>query len=144
MYDYSSGWESPDFSVNLSQQVTAFLTPSATPVIYLFRYVFQKSFGSFIMSLITRDNRITVKQCAYIPAIGDLPSIKRAPPSVSNASSRSGSRGIGAGVKLMEGCMVTKTIKYTHQLAYFVSAVRSGGPTPVVSRNSSGQLIRIC
>jgi hypothetical protein len=94
------------------------------------------------MSLITTKNRLTVKTFAFVPSLDDfdLPAIKRAPRSVSSASSRSANRGIGAGVPIKEGCMVTKTAKYTHQLAYFVNPVRKGDPGPVVSRNSSGLL----
>ncbi|KAH9992714.1 hypothetical protein BJV74DRAFT_877832 [Russula compacta] len=64
------------------------------------------------MSLVTRDNRVSVKQFASIPALIGLPAIMRSAPSVS--------------VDLNEGCMVTKLVKYTHQLAHFVNAVRTG------------------
>ncbi|KAF8220871.1 hypothetical protein L208DRAFT_1416005 [Tricholoma matsutake] len=87
------------------------------------------------MSLITSNNRLTVKTYAFVPSLDDfdldLPSIKRATRSVSSASSRSANRGIGAGVPIKEGCMVTKVAKYTHQLAHFVNAVRKGDPRPL-------------
>lgn len=99
------------------------------------------------MSLITTNNRLTVKTFAFVPSLDDfdldLPAIKRATRSVSSASSRSANRGIAVGVPIKEGCMVTKVVKYTHQLAYFVNAVRKGDPVPVVSRNSSGLLSHI-
>lgn len=118
----------------------------------LFRYSVTTFYTSTLgrplsMSLITSNNRLTVKTYAFVPSLDDfdldLPSIKRATRSVSSASSRSANRGIGAGVPIKEGCMVTKVAKYTHQLAHFVNAVRKGDPRPLVSRNSSGLLNHI-
>ena len=75
-----------------------------------------------LMSLLTREDRISVKPFARVPALLDLPAIQRAPASVSDVSS---SRGPAGGVDLSEGCLITKTIKYTHQLAHWVNAVRN-------------------
>ncbi|KAF5373473.1 hypothetical protein D9615_009468 [Tricholomella constricta] len=55
-----------------------------------------------------------------VPALLDLPVIQRTPASVSNISS---SPGLDGGVDLSEGCLITKAIKYTHQLAHWVNAV---------------------
>jgi hypothetical protein len=87
------------------------------------------------MSLVTKDNRISVKQFAAIPALAGLPAITRSAPSVSGVSSFQGPE--DSGVNLNEGCMVTKVIKYTHQLGQFVNAVRGEDPSIVVSRLSS-------
>lgn len=86
------------------------------------------------MSLVNRDNRISVKRFASIPALKGLPAIMRSGSSVSGVSSF---RGPGREVDLNEGCMVTKLFKYTHQLAHFVNAVRAGDPGDVVSRLST-------
>jgi hypothetical protein len=45
-------------------------------------------------------------------------------------------------VELEEGCLITKSVKYTHQLAHMVNAVRSGEPKPVV-RNSKRMLTHV-
>jgi len=82
------------------------------------------------MSLLTKDGRLSVKPFAAVPALLDLPEIHRQPASVSNASSRSSARG---GVDLEEGCLITKSVKYTHQVAYLVNEVRFGDPVPIVS-----------
>jgi hypothetical protein len=81
------------------------------------------------MSLLTKTQRISVPQFASVPLLGDLPTIQRAPASVSNVSTRE-----GVDVDLAEeGCMVTKCIKYTHQLAYWIDVVDKGDPSIVVS-----------
>ena len=85
------------------------------------------------MSLITKD-RLSVRPFAAVPALLDLPEIQREPASVSNVSSRLSS--MRGRVDLEEGCLVTKFVKYAHQLAYMVNAVRSGDPEPVVSKIS--------
>jgi hypothetical protein len=82
------------------------------------------------MSLLSRHGRLTVKPFAKVPPLDSLPAIYRALPSVSNVSSR---RGIEDSVDLAEGCLVTKTIKYTHQLVHWVSAVRHEDPEPIAS-----------
>ncbi|KIM84707.1 hypothetical protein PILCRDRAFT_393899 [Piloderma croceum F 1598] len=81
------------------------------------------------MSL-TRDGRVSVKPFASVPSlpVANLPSIQRAQASVSNLSSP---RGVEGGVDLVEGCLVTKIIKYTHQLTHWVNAVRNEDPEPV-------------
>jgi hypothetical protein len=82
-------------------------------------------------SLLTHEGRITVKTFAAVPTLANLPEIQQAPGSVANISSF---RGTGGGVDLAEGCILTKSVKYTHQLAHWVTAVRSGDPSEVVSR----------
>jgi hypothetical protein len=81
------------------------------------------------MSLLTKQNRLTVKQFASVPALLDLPDIQRAPPTISGISSF---RGVEAGIDLSEGCFVTKSVKYTHQLVHWVNAVRSGDDEDLV------------
>lgn len=87
----------------------------------------------FAMSLLTEEGHLSVKPCSFVPAILDL-EIIRAPCSVSNVSLRSSYRGPGGGVDITEGCMLPKSVKYTHQLSHFITAVRKGDPQPVVSR----------
>ena len=65
------------------------------------------------MSLLTKSGHISVKPFAKVPALGDLPEIQPAEGSVSNVSAR---RGTDGGVDLAEGCIITKSVKYTHQL----------------------------
>ena len=106
---------------------------------YVLLFVSSLSFAipsgnSLTMSLLTKEGHLSVKTCAFVPAVLNLPEIKRAPRSVSNVSLRSSHRGPGGGVDLTEGCMLTKSVKYTHQLSHLISAVRKGDPQPVVSR----------
>ena len=65
------------------------------------------------MSLVTGQGRITVKKFAAVPALLDLDEIQRQPASVSQVSSF---QGANDNVDLAEGCMLTKSVKYTHQL----------------------------
>ena len=67
-----------------------------------------------------------------VPSLANLPSIQSPQASVSNVSSR---RGVEGGVDLSEGCFVTKTLKYTHQLNYWINAVQDGDPEPIASIN---------
>ena|SRR5258707_5578492 len=85
--------------------------------------------------------RGNVKPFAKVPALGGLPEIQPARATVSGVSSRRGVEG-DPGVDLAEGCIVTKTIKYTHQLVHWVNAVRSGDPKDVVSEVPTRQLVR--
>ncbi len=85
------------------------------------------------MSLLTEEYRLSVKPFAAVPALLDLPEIRRGPASVSNVSSRLSS--MRGSVNLEEGCLITKSVKYTHQPAHMVNAVRSGDPQPIVSQN---------
>jgi hypothetical protein len=85
------------------------------------------------MSRVT-DNRISVKQFAPVPPLSGLPAITRASTSTSASSYR------GPGIELNEGCMVTKLVSYTNQLAHFINAVRRGDPDEVVSRLSASKL----
>ena len=86
---------------------------------------------SISMSLLTNDSRLSVKPFAAVPALLDLPEIHRQPASVSNVSSRSS---VCSDVDLEKGCLVTKSVKYTHQVAHLVNAVRFGDPVPNVSQ----------
>jgi len=95
-----------------------------------------------ITSMVTKNNRISVKQFATVPAFAGLPAITRSAPSVSGVSSFQGPE--DGGVDLNEGCMVTKVIKYTHQLVQFVNAVRGEDPSIVVSRLSSWKCLPAC
>lgn len=90
------------------------------------------------MSLLTQSGHISVKPFAKVPALGDLPEIQPAEGSVSNVSPRPG---INGGVDLAEGCIITRSIKYTHQLAHWVNAVRNGDPTEIVSGAPRVQLV---
>jgi len=84
------------------------------------------------MSLLTKEHRLSVKPFAAVPALLDLPEIKRGPASASNVSSRlSPMRG---SVDLEEGCLITKSVKYVHQLAHMVNEVSSGDSQPIVSQ----------
>lgn len=59
----------------------------------------------------------------------------RDPASASNVSSRRPSvsrlSSIRGGVDLEESCLVTKSVKYVHQLAHMVNAVRLSNPRPI-------------
>jgi hypothetical protein len=87
-------------------------------------------------SLLTKEHRLTAKQFASVPALLDLPEIQRVPASVSNVSSRLSSSGRYGNIELQEGCLITKSVKYTHQLAHMVNAVHSVDPQPVVGQSS--------
>ena len=85
------------------------------------------------MSILARNQRISVKPFATVPALLDLPEIGRERDimSLSHVSSRHGS--VRHGVDLEEGCLITKSVKYTHQLAHWVDAVCLGDPGEIVS-----------
>jgi len=78
------------------------------------------------MSLINRNHRLSVKRFAAVPPLLNLPPIQRGDASVSALSSQS----MRAGVNLEEGCIITHYVKYTHQLAHMINAVRSHDPEP--------------
>lgn len=81
------------------------------------------------MSLLTKLQRISVPQFASVQSLGSLPSIHRASASVSNASTYLR----GAQLDLRgKGCIVTKSVKCTHQLVHWVNTVCSGDNTPIV------------
>ena len=82
--------------------------------------------------LVTPEGRVTF---AAVPALLDQPAIPRPSPTVSNASSF---HELDGGVDLTEGCLVTKTVKYTHQLTHWVNAVQNGDPTEIVSTQFLG------
>jgi len=87
------------------------------------------------MWLRKEDNRITVKPYARIPPLKvppladlpfvDLPPIMRGDPSDSNITITSQRVSANEEVDLSEGCLVTKSIKYTNQLTHWVHAVRN-------------------
>lgn len=80
------------------------------------------------MSLLTKEHRLSVKPFAAVPALLDLPEIKRGA-SASNVSSCLSS--MGGSVDLEEGCLITKSVKYAHRLAYMVNAAHSGDAKPI-------------
>ena len=82
------------------------------------------------MFLVTPEGRFTAKKFAAVPPLLDQPAIQRPSPTVSNVSSL---HGLDGGVDQAEGCLITKTVKYTHQLAHWVNAVRNGDPTEIAS-----------
>jgi len=87
------------------------------------------------MSLITHEGRITVKTFAAAHTLADLPEIEQHPCSVSDISSVQVD---GGSIDLAEGCLLTKSVKYTHQLVHWVNAARSGDSREVVSRKLIG------
>lgn len=84
------------------------------------------------MSLLTRQGRFTVKAFASVPALADLPEIQQEPCSASDISSFQST--FGSIIDLNEGCILTKSVKYTHQLIHWVNAAHDGDPIEVVSR----------
>jgi hypothetical protein len=90
------------------------------------------------MSLLTREGRITFKTFALVTTLANLPEIQQQPGTVSNISSL---QGADNRIDLAEGCILTKSVKYTHQLAHWVNAVHSGDPKEVVSRKLIGDSI---
>ena len=67
---------------------------------------------------------------AKVPPLGNLPGIVPARASVSNVSSN---RVVQESVDLSDGCLVTKSLKYAHQLAHWINALHTGEPPEVVS-----------
>ena len=88
------------------------------------------------MSLVTKQNRISAKPFAAVPPLLNLPAITRVDASVSDGSPF---QGAGGGIDLAEGCLLTKSVKYTHQPARMVDAARSGDFATVVS----GTIVRV-
>ncbi len=91
------------------------------------------------MSFLTEDGQLSVKPFARVLAVLDLPELRRASPTVRGSSSI---RRVDGSVDLAEGCLLTKTVKYTHQLAHWVNAVRTGDPEEVVSEVPTRPLVR--
>lgn len=89
------------------------------------------------MSLVKKNERISVKQFAAVPPLLDLPAIQRGPASVSDVSCSRGP-GDGAHVDLAEGCIVTKSVRYTNQLTHIINRVRCGDLSDVVSERAMG------
>ncbi len=83
------------------------------------------------MSLLTPEGRITVRPFAWVPPLADLHEIQQEPCSISDVSSVSVTDGC---IDLAEGCMLTKSINYTHQLIHWVNPVCSGDAEKLVSR----------
>ncbi|RDB27894.1 hypothetical protein Hypma_002215 [Hypsizygus marmoreus] len=79
------------------------------------------------MSLITKQNRISVKPFATLPPLLEIPAISPPTPSVSvsDVSSRWGAE-TAPGVDLAEGCLLTKAVKYTHRIVSWVDCACSG------------------
>jgi hypothetical protein len=75
------------------------------------------------MSLLTPEGRITVRPFAWVPSLADLHEIQQEPCSISDVSSVSVTDGP---IDLAEGCMLTKSVKYTHQLTHWVKTACSG------------------
>ncbi|KAH9975300.1 hypothetical protein BGW80DRAFT_1296329 [Lactifluus volemus] len=71
------------------------------------------------MSLITKQDRISVRQFAAVPSLVGLPEITRS------------ARSLSTSIELEEGCMVTKLVKYTHRVVYFVKNACDGDPGDV-------------
>ncbi|OBZ66131.1 hypothetical protein A0H81_13738 [Grifola frondosa] len=83
------------------------------------------------MALLTKNNRISVKPFADIPALDGLPPIvQHAAPSVSNLSSRQGTD-TGMIEGWTEGCLVTNTLKYTHRIVHWVNVAQGRDPSDV-------------
>ncbi|KIL65240.1 hypothetical protein M378DRAFT_178411 [Amanita muscaria Koide BX008] len=79
------------------------------------------------------------KKFASIPALIDLPEVKRTPISISGASSHSSARSSEYyNIALEEGCMITKSIRYTHQLIHWVNVAPSLDPIPVEAMIDDG------
>jgi hypothetical protein len=78
--------------------------------------------SSFTMARLSSRGRITVKEFASAPAIGNLREIQQAPDADHHVSP------YRRGVHLHEGCFLTKSFMYTHQLAHWVNAVRHEDP----------------
>ncbi|KAM6495239.1 hypothetical protein JOM56_009862 [Amanita muscaria] len=93
------------------------------------------------MALLNTDDRISVKKFASIPALIHLglPEVKREPISLSGASSRS-SAGSSEhyDIALEEGCMITKSVRYTHEVIHWVNVAHSSDPAPVVTMIDQG------
>jgi hypothetical protein len=62
-----------------------------------------------------------------MPLLLNLPEICYLPSSVSSASSLQNSKSGGFGTDLAEGCIVMKSIKYTHQCMHFIQAAHYDG-----------------
>ena len=105
-------------------------SPIGTPT-WSRSYIPQPSPLRFRMSLVTKENRISVRQFAPVPSLLGLPALIRPDPAVSSVSSF---QGAGPKVDPDEGCLLTKTVKYTHKLTRMVDAARSEDSTSVVSR----------
>src|SRR6202042_2939583 len=79
---------------------------------------------------VRKDDSILVKPFTSVPAVLNLPAIQQVQTSVSNPLSCEEDFGY---IDLEEGCLVTKCVKYTHKLVYWIDAVESGDPSIIVS-----------
>ncbi len=89
------------------------------------------------MSFVTKDQRVSVNRFAKVPALEkfNLPAILRDDSSsVRDASPLEGPVPVNQQMDLTEGCLVTKTVRLSHQLAHWVNTTRerSGNPDAVV------------
>ena len=82
------------------------------------------------MALLTDEGRFTVGPFARVPAMLDLPEIPPRPSNTVPNTTPSQDAASRHSVDLTEGCMLTKSIRYTHQLAHWVNAVRGQGRDP--------------
>src|SRR5687767_12345247 len=87
------------------------------------------------MSRLTAEGCISVKPFAAVPALAGLDQIDPVPTSWSAEPVSSAPVPARGGVHLSEGCLVTKCISYTHQLAHWVNAGRVGSSSRVVSKH---------
>lgn len=82
------------------------------------------------MTPLMHEGHVTIKGFASVPALAGLPKIQQEACSVSRISSFQGD---GSNIDLAEGCVLTKSVKYTHQLVHWVDAAHGGDPREVVS-----------
>jgi hypothetical protein len=68
------------------------------------------------MSMLTKSERITVERFARVPQMLDPSPIERQPPSMSDVSSVQGKSDFS------ESCLLTRSLKHTHEPIYWVDA----------------------
>ena len=83
------------------------------------------------MTLFTRNSRLTVKPFAAVPKILEL-GLEAIVWPTSTISSRLSNHGEEHSVPRIEGCLITKTVKYTHQLTHWINTIKSGDPVEVL------------
>lgn len=96
-----------------------------------------------LMSRLTRNNCLSVKPFAAVPALLDLPEILRESASVSGVSTDSCLSSTRNHIQLAEGCLITKSISYAHQVAHIINAVHEGDSAPIVSQKLPGSNCRV-
>lgn len=86
------------------------------------------------MSLLTREGRITFKPFASVTALAGLPELRQQPGPLTLPTKASDLLYLDYSlIDLAEGCMLTKSVKYTHELMHWVGPARNEDPTEVVS-----------